>query len=223
MVRTRLLAAAFAAGAVVAPAATAATLFENTWNGSSSGNCAFECLDGQVGAAQFTLLEDSVVAGFTLDTLYDRRKDGDGVTVNWAFRSDAGTVPGNTVLAQGSGAVPSLENFGQVGNTVYDRVVFDVAIPETSLDAGTYWLTLRLGVPNSSFTYYWAAAANGSPSAQFSGGIWTPNYGGISSGVTFSIRGTEEDPGVGVIPLPASLPLLLAALGGFALLRRRTG
>ncbi len=198
--------------------ANALTLFENTYDEASPwGDCKFECF-GNVGAENFSLAAGSTVEALTLEVLKRQGNDDSGVTIQWSVTGDASGLPGTT-LVSGVAAPTSTLQPGFLSGYDVLRLTFDV--DDFWLDAGDYWLTLQVSMPNSSYTYYWATATNGDALSALStdgGASWTTPYADSTTGYAFSVQGFES---AATVPLPATLPLMASGLLALGWFRRR--
>jgi hypothetical protein len=190
--------------------AAAGIIYDNPWNGALSGNCRFECNDDAIGAAKFVATADSIVRSLTFETYTEIGANLSGLTVGWGIWTDTGTTPSPYSLVS-SEIAPVITNLGNIDST-YDRVEYALNIPDFMLDAGDYWVSFDVNLPNDSFAIYWAQTNFGnSISADGrvrSGGDvrWSEHYAGRDDFV-FSVRDNHVS-----VPVPTTLALLGVAL-----------
>ncbi len=171
-------------------------------------------------AEDFRLTGTTNLTGIEFWNLQASSADYTG-SIFWEILGNGGTLPNSTVYGSGT-ATPTQTAAGTVlGYNQYDDK-FTISV--SGLAAGTYWLALHNGALTSTaytdFYWTWAELGGGSNGGTNAGAEQQLSpLAGFSTNDdehAFNLTGT-----VSPAPEPGTIGMMLAALGGLTLLRRR--
>ena len=190
------------------------------------------CIPGPVSASTISVPGDGWIGGFTRNEVYGQ-----------SFVVGRDSVLDSVALAARSRSGSDEEVFFEifrfddaankvVGASLYramGTIVASARVQPVKGSTGGWWLdtglsdilTLRhadgSGSGNWGFNYgtdaYGDGAFHYSNTSRYLGGVWNTNFGGASRDMQIELEFSQ----VSTVPLPASLPLLLAAFGGLSL------
>jgi hypothetical protein len=216
--KKRLLAAVM----LTVAAAYAAPIYTNGAPDTNSGNEA----TGKLQAEDFTLASTTTLTGARFWAFYwDDPLAGFLGSVDWAIYSNGSSQPGSSLFS--GTATPNIGAGAPSCCTDPITVMFDFALPNIQLTAGTYWLVLHNGPVSSATTdqeFFWQTTAANSTAtgreqaAPFGGSNW------LDTGLehAFELDGFGSASAEGEVPEPATLGLTGMALLGLAWCRRKT-
>jgi hypothetical protein len=178
-------------------------------NGTIGG---FNIYGGQSVSDSFVLSSAAIVTGVDFGAWTDDAAAGLVASVQWSI----GTTPGGSIYSGTAATTDTLVTHDLNFYTIDSDSFF---IPNVSLGAGTYYLTLQnTTTSDGTGVAYWdinngpsAAYANGSTSLVGYAGIYT------TWSESFDIQGATS----GVTPEPGYLALLIAGIVGIIWLKRR--
>jgi hypothetical protein len=193
--------------ALSVPAFADVAIYDNgPINGTISG---FNIAEGFAVSDSFTVSNATTVTGVTFGDW--AIPDAPPSTVEWSI----GSSEEASDLGSGAGNL-SNSFFGSALSGSFDIYSSTFSIPNISLAAGTYWLTLSNSSPDPQ---YWDV--NNGPSAAFQNGGTLVDFFGSTSSESFEITGQAADT---VTPEPSFQIVgagLFACIGAGAWLRRR--
>jgi len=164
-------------------------------------------------ADDFTMWANVPITDFHANVIQDAGwSDGDG-SITLEIREDTGSGPGNIVASHRGEYTAMFLDMQYFGRDDYDYWIEGIDI---SLDAGTYWATIRNEAGAGSGTNYWMTSDGGADGPGSSTGFFSLDGGG-----SWAEEGAGWHHAFQVTGVPEPTTCLLLGLGGLALLRRR--
>lgn len=148
-------------------------------------------------------------------------------TLTWAVRANSGGIPG-AIIESGTTSDVTVTDTGDIlnGNPNFEIAQFNFSVPEVTLDAGTYWLSLKENGPDdpgdgSIVGWLFTASQTGNTHKQDSEETnpTTWDDDGAAADTAFELRSDARV----VVPEANTFALALPALGmvGAVVIRRR--
>jgi hypothetical protein len=155
-------------------------------------------------------------------------------TLSWAIHTGSGVtpnaIPGGTTVASGSTDLVSVTDTGAIwgGSPIYQIARMEFAIPTVTLPAGTYWLRIKEGLPDSSDDGSWlfwvesGETVTGDSyrmdSNEVSPSAWNVVSGNPNADLSFAMLNSQAN---AAAPEPGTLALIGAGSGLVGLVARR--
>jgi hypothetical protein len=207
------------AAALVAGPVSAATLYSNAPDLSSSqnGDCVYNTTCGPLnlgnayGAQKFTLADPATVLSIGINTLVG---SSPATGANWIITdaSGAGGLPGAT-LGSGAGTAFTV-SAGPLG-ALYPTTNYLFNIAALPLSAGDYYVAVQAVTTQFGDLLSKGVATSGAATTADGGLTWFADYQGFGS-VALSVYGESVS-----VPEPATMALLGAGLLGLGFARRK--